>query len=181
MNKLLFEILVYNRSIDEFNRYWEKKIGKLRRNETDEEWKDKKVIYKELYHRPTRWKNSIIGYINIYISGNDLITTLSIDTRSKKRLEGVSDIHVDPSTFTRTRTDSSMSSTDILEHFNSDLVDGCNKRLKGRFVDLEAWNNTSKYIDWHELFYPKRDKNEAKKFTSYIDFEAISSIEDLPD
>lgn len=84
MERLLFEILVYNRPLDKFNSYWEKKVSKFRRNETDEEWKDKKVIYKECYHRPTRWKNSVIGYINIYISGIDLITTLSIDARRKK-------------------------------------------------------------------------------------------------
>lgn len=181
MERLLFEILVYNRPIDKFNSYWEKKVSKFRCNETDEGWKDKKVIYKECYHRPTRWKNSVIGYINIYISGIDLITTLSIDARRKKFLEGAPDIFIDPSTFTRTRTYSNMSSTDILERFNSDLLDECKKRLKGHFVDFEAWNNTSIYIDWHELFYSKRDKNRARAFTSYIDFDTMLSIDDLPE
>lgn len=96
-------------------------------------------------------------------------------------MEGAPDIFIDPSTFTRTRTYSNMSSTDILERFNSDLLDECKKRLKGHFVDFEAWSNTSKYIDWHELFYSKRDKNRARAFTSYIDFDTMLSIDDLPE
>lgn len=43
MERLLFEILVYNKPIDKFNSYWEEKVNKFRRNETDEEWEDKKV------------------------------------------------------------------------------------------------------------------------------------------
>lgn len=162
METKLFEILVYNRSVEAFNKYWNNKVGIYRRDESDEEWVKKAYIYKSCSGRCARWMNSIIGYIHVYQSGIDLITTLSIDYREKKYLEGAPDIHYDPSTFTRTRTNKNMTSQEILNQFNADLIEGCNERLKGRYIDLEAWNNTAKFIDWHELFYPKEEEIEEE-------------------
>lgn len=173
METKLFDILVYNRSVEEFNKYWDNKVGIYRRDEPDEEWVEKSYTYKLCIGRCTRWMNSIIGYIHIYQSGIDLITTLSIDCREKKYLEGTFDIHYDPSTFTRTRTKKDMTSQEILNQFNADLIEGCNERLKGRYIDLEAWNNTSKLIDWHELFYPKKEEIEEKNISQEEKIEKI--------
>lgn len=163
MDKRLCDILVYNRSAEEFNDYWNKKVARYRRDETDDEWIEKSYIYKSCIGRKARFSNSVIGHIHVFQSGGiDLITKLSIDCREKKYLEGAPDIHFDPSTFTRTRTNKNMSSEEILKQFNKDLLEGCKRRLKGRYIDLEPWNNFSKLIDWHEFFYPKSEENEEK-------------------
>ena len=36
------------------------------------------------------------------------------------------------------------------------------KNHKNALIDLEAWNNTAKLIDWHELFYPQKDADEEE-------------------
>lgn len=160
METKLFDILVYNRSVEEFNKYWDEKFSICRHDESDEEWNEKLGMYKLGIGRCSRWMNSVIGYIHVYQSGIDLITTLSIDCRGKKYIEGRPDIHYDPSTFTRTRTNKNMTSQEILNQFNADLLEGCKRRLRGRYIDLEAWNNTTKLIDWHELFYPKEEEKQ---------------------
>ena len=158
MDIKLFDIAVYNRPLEEFNKYWNGKVEKNRRSETDEEWERMKYIYKECIGRCTHPLNSIIGYIHVWQSGGiDLITTLSIDCRDRKRLDGVPDILYDPSTFTRTRTRKGMTSEEILNQFNRDLLEGCNERLKGRYIDLEAWNNMSRLVDWADLFSTMED------------------------
>lgn len=167
----LFDIMVFNRSIEEFNEYWDKRVERNRREETDAEWENKSWIYKDLIGRNTRPLNSIVGYIHVYQSGEiDLITTLDIDCRERMRLDGAPDIRYDPSTFTRTRTNKYMSSKEILDTFNKDLLNGCNERLKRRYVDLEAWNNFSKIVDWHEVFCPH--KEEEKKEETVEDIRA---------
>lgn len=153
MDIKLFDISVYNRPLDEFNKYWNDKVKQYRGSETDKEWEKKEYIYKEYIGRYTHPLNSIIGYIHVWQSGTiDLITTLSIDCREKKRLDGTPDILYDPCTFTRTRTRNGMTSEEILNKFNSDLMVGCMERLPGRYIDLEAWNNMSRLVNWADLF-----------------------------
>lgn len=153
MDLKLYDIMVFNRSLKKFNEYWDKKVEICRRQETDEEWQKISSVYKECIGRNTHPLNSVIGYIHVYKSGGiDLITTLSIDTRERKRLDGVPDIIYDPSTFTRTRIEKGMSSEEILGKFNRDLLTRCNERLPGRYIDLEGWNNMSRLVDWADLF-----------------------------
>lgn len=181
MDIKLFDIMVFNRSIEEFNQYWDRKIEKNRRDETDDEWENKSWIYKDLIGRNTRPLNSVVGYIHIYLSGGiDLITTLDIDCRERMRLDGAPDIRYDPSTFTRTRTNEHMSSKEILDTFNKDLLNGCNERLKRRYIDLEAWNNFSKSVDWHEVIYSCEEQKTEKNTIEEIQARYKMMNKELP-
>ena len=63
MDFKLFDIIVFNRSIEEFNKYWDKRVERNRRDETDDEWKNESWIYKDLIGRNARPLNSVVGYI----------------------------------------------------------------------------------------------------------------------
>ena len=181
MDFKLFDIIVFNRSIEEFNKYWDQRVKRNRRDETDDEWKNESWIYKDLIGRNARPLNSVVGYIHIYLSGGiDLITTLDIDCRERMRLDGAPDIRYDPSTFTRTRTNKHMSSKEILDTFNKDLLNGCNERLKRRYIDLEAWNNFSKSVDWHEVIYSCEEQKTKKNTIEEIQARYKMMNEELP-
>lgn len=46
-----------------------------------------------------------------------------------------------------------MSSEEIITKFRAGLMETIQERLKGRYVDMEAFDNISKLIDWHKLYY----------------------------
>lgn len=160
MEEKLFDILVFNRSEDKFRSYWKEKVMRYRKKESDEEWEKQYPKLINCFGKPTRWMNSVIGYISIYKNDMDIFTTLSIDIRNKKFLEGKPDIYYDNCTFTRFRTNKNMDSKTILDGFNKDLIDITKKELKGRYIDLEAWRNFSKYINWYDVFYSHEEKKE---------------------
>lgn len=153
MNEKIFDIIIYNRSKEEFKEYWDKVIDSYCLTASEVFVETHRELIKDKLGRNTRWMNSVIGYIHIYKSGTDLITQRSIDVRQRKRLEGVPDIRYVPSTFTRTTVKRYMSSQEILQCFNSDLRAACEKQLKGRYIDWTSWDNVSKYIDWHKMFF----------------------------
>ena len=154
MNEKIFDIIIFNRSKEEFKEYWEKVIDSYCQTASEEFVETNREMLKDTLGRNTRWMNSVIGYIHIYKSGTDLITQRSIDVRQRKRLEGVPDIRYVPSTFTRTTVKKSMSSQEILQCFNSDLRTACEKQLKRRYIDWTSLDNVSQYIDWHKMFFP---------------------------
>ena len=162
METKLFDILVYNRSAEEFNEYWNKKYGKiLETHYSGDELKEKIAICKEANRPATNWKfQNVIGYISIFAHGYSLFSKLSIDVREKKYIEGKPDIRYDPSTFFGLYVKEEITSEQIIDEFNDLLQCSIKERLPKRYVDLEAWNNTAKLIDWHELFYPKQEETE---------------------
>lgn len=167
METKLFDILVYNRSAEEFNEYWNMKYRKfLSQHYSGDELKEKISICKDANRPATNWKfQNVIGYISIMKHGYTLFATLSIDVRQKKYIDGRPDIRYDPSTFFSLYVKEQMTSEQILDEFNSLLQKSIKERLPKRYIDLEAWNNTSKLIDWHELFYPKSEEDEETNKT----------------
>lgn len=166
MEMKLFDILVYNRSMEDFNKYREKKYGKLLEPYySGDELKERIDICKEANRPTTNWKfQNVIGYISIFKHGYSLFATLSVDVRKKKYIEGRPDIRYDPSTFFSLYVKKDMTSEQILEEFNDLLHRSIKERLHKRYIDLEAWNNTANLIDWHELFYPEiEDIDEENK------------------
>lgn len=162
METKLCDILVYNRSVEEFNDYWDRKYEKLLSPlYSGEELKEKIALCKDVNRSATNWKfQNVIGYISIMKHGYSLFATLSIDVRQKKYIEGRPDIRYDPSTFFSLYVKEKMTSEQILEEFNGLLHRSIKERLPKRYIDLEAWNNISTLIDWHELFYPKNEEQE---------------------
>lgn len=154
MIEKIFDIMIFNRPKEQFSEYWEKVVDSYCAMASEEYSEANRDIIKDMLGRNTKWMNSVIGYIHIYKSGADLITQRSMDIRQRKRLEGVPDIRYIPSTFTRTTVRKTMSSQEIIQCFNSDLRTACKKQLKGRYIDWTSWDNVSKYIDWHKLFFP---------------------------
>lgn len=94
----------------------------------------------------------IVGYISISSHGYSLFATLSIDYR--EHIEGKINITYDPATFFSFYVKENMSSEEVWKEFNNLLLVSMQERLIGKRVDLEAWNNISKLIDWHCFFYP---------------------------
>lgn len=162
MEMKLFDILVYNRSEEKFNKYWDEKYEKiLVKHYSGDELKEKIRICKDANKPNTNWMfQNVIGYISIFKHGYYFFATLSIDVRKKKYIEGKSDIRYDPSTFFGLYVNEHMTSEQILNRFNSLLHRSIKERLQNRYVDLETWNNISKWIDWHEVFYPENEKKE---------------------
>lgn len=163
METKLIDIQVYNRSIEEFNKYWNQKLSKLyrRADMTDDEWERYLPLIKELNKPATNWKfQNVIGYISIFKHGYSLFATLSIDIRKKKYIEGRPDIRYNPSTFFSLYVKEEMTSEQIRDKFNDLLHQSIKERLPKRYIDLEAWDNMNKLVDWHKVFYPQNEENE---------------------
>lgn len=159
METKLFDILVYNRSVEEFNKYWDDKYRKLLgQHYSGDELNEKITICKEANRPATNWKfQNVIGYISIFMHGYSLFATLSIDVREKKYIDGKPDIRYDPSTFFSLYVKEEMTSEQILKEFNGLLHCSIKERLSKHYIDLEAWDNIAELIDWHSLFYPGRE------------------------
>lgn len=158
MEEKLFDIPVYICPQDEFDKYWDEHYKKMFTKEWISETEQKEFVstLREINHKKTAWKyQTIIGYIEIYKHAYDLIATLSIDIRQRKIKGGRPDIYYDPFTFYKLYVKSDMTSSEIISQFRNGLEETIEERLKGRYVDLEAFDNISKFIDWRKMIYPK--------------------------
>lgn len=161
MEEKLCEIPIYICSQEEYAKYWDAHYRKLFpiRNRAQKEYDEMIESFKEINHKKTAWyHNAIIGYISIYKHGESLFATLSYDQRKRKIKGGRPDIHYDPITFySISYISQEMSSEEIITKFRAGLMETIQERLKGRYVDMEAFDNISKLIDWHKLYYPDEE------------------------
>lgn len=69
MEMKLFDILVYNRSEEKFNKYWDEKYEKiLVKHYSGDELKEKISICKDANKPSTNWMfQNVIGYISIFM------------------------------------------------------------------------------------------------------------------
>lgn len=156
MEEKLCEIPIYICPHEEYSQYWDNHYRQSFpvRERTQKEYDEMITTIKETHHMKTAWyHNAIIGYISVCKHGYDLFTTLSYDIRSKKVKGGYPDIYYDPSTFYKIYVSRKMSSEEIITKFRAGLMETIQERLKGRYVDMEAFDNISKLIDWHKLYY----------------------------
>lgn len=161
MEEKLFDIPVYICSMEEYNKSVKESFSKLYRRSdmSDNEWEDtfEKIKELEINHRKMYWYyNAIIGYISVYKSGMDLVTTLSIDRRKRKIKGGTPDIWYDSSTFFRVRIYNDMTSQDVMKEVDRCIDKEQKTRLKNRYVDMESFHNFCKYIDWNKVFYSEK-------------------------
>lgn len=156
MEEKIFDIPVYICPQDEFNIYWDNHCRKLIAKDWISETEQKEIvsIFRKSNHKKTAWKyQAVIGYIEIYKHGCNLIATLSMDVRERKVKGGRADIYYDPSTFYKMYFKKDMTSLQIITQFKLGLEETIKERLNGRYVDMESFDNISEYIDWHKMLF----------------------------
>jgi len=164
LGKVFFDIPVYRLSENKYNEQIEVHIRNQMYGKTDDEQEMRKKFYErnvdnKMNDENRLWKeyggawqfNEIIGYIRLYIDGNQVLgeyweTEAKRKVRTRRKLFIYSTYKVVPERDLPLKGDS----LDIYKEILNYLRDA-NDYLKGRFVDTSVFEKIGHYIDWSEF------------------------------
>ncbi len=149
-DSIFFEIPIYRCSREKYSKEVEIDYQKFADKCYKLEEKDMKDFYYKTIWNP--WKyNDIIGYLNLYILGNQFRADLW-KVEKERYYKGITKKqfkYFDKSLQVSIPRD--LSSEEILEFIKTKLVDLNKKEFKNRYFDLEAFIAIADFVNWKEL------------------------------